>query len=295
MKKQPLFIFFTFSYFWLNAQSVTIDLTGGYNAPLASTLRAEKVVEVENTGIPNYYVTYEKTKAVSYGQGGNLAFNFCWHSKKNIGFGIRLNALFSQSFSSSLSVKNLDATTTSVNYKQSPFSFQFIPYFSFKHEFKKVTPFVEAGILIGATQISNTIKLTNSNSNLRYEIGQVDDGGAIIGFHARLGILVNITPKFKFVTALESNVGSYSPTAWHLNKYEINGRDFLSQVNPTSREGSFTSVYNANNSTNPNNANSKTKYKSSFSGIGINVGFAFVFQSKTKEKKGKAEKAQHFY
>lgn len=295
MKKQTSFILFLFSCLCLQAQSVTIDLTGGYNAPLAPTLRAEKVVEVENAGIPDYYVTYEKTKAVSYGQGGNIAFNFCWNSKKDIGFGVRLNALFSQSFSYALSVKNLDGTTTNVAYKQSPFSFQFIPYFSFKHEFKKVTPFVEAGLLIGAIQISNNIKLSNSNSNVHYNVGQVDDGGAIIGFHTRIGIMVNITPKFKFITAIESNVGSYSPTAWHLNKYEINGQNYLSQVNPTSQSGTFTNEYYANSSANPNPANSKAKYKVSFSGIGINVGFAFVVHAKEKTKKVKEEKVYHPY
>ena len=82
----------------VSSQVATLDVMGGYCFSIAPSTEATVRNVSQISVYPYYAATYARVKRMSYGQGGNLAFNFNWYSKKNIGFGLKLNMLLGSSF-----------------------------------------------------------------------------------------------------------------------------------------------------------------------------------------------------
>ncbi|HLP51682.1 MAG TPA: hypothetical protein VK154_12415, partial [Chitinophagales bacterium] len=113
-----------------NAQTVTFDISGGYCIPLAGGTEPIERKVGTGTTFPYYYTTYASVRKKSYGQGGSLALNLNWYSKKSIGFGVKVNFLIGGSAPYTINVydgSNVEFST----YRDKPFAFQFIPHACF--------------------------------------------------------------------------------------------------------------------------------------------------------------------
>lgn len=118
----PLFLFVVFSSV-LSAQSFNIGVSGGYDIPIASSFNYLNSVDYQNQAFPYYYSTYHSLTRTSYGKGGNIAVTMDWYSNKNIGCGLKINALISTPFKYSDNVNYLNGIDATYNFTDKPFSF----------------------------------------------------------------------------------------------------------------------------------------------------------------------------
>ena len=191
----------------LYSQSVHIGLSGGYCIPLATDLQTLNAIQIENYGYPPFYTSYRAVTPKSSGQGGNIAIHVDWFSKHNIGFGLKLNALFSSPISYSYLVNYLNGAVVKYDYKDKPFSFQFMPHASFKHDFKVVSPVLEMGMLIGVTNVVQDYNAISnygetSTSSMRLY------GNVLLGFYSSLGLAFRVSPAVSIPLAVNCSAGS---------------------------------------------------------------------------------------
>jgi hypothetical protein len=284
MKKNLLVLFVALISCTVWSQSVIFGLAGGYCAPLASDTRSVDEIQFENSNFPRYYASYENLKSVSYGQGGNIAFYFDWFSKKNIGCGLKLNAMIGSPFSHTATVYYIDGTVGDYSFEDKGFSFQFIPHINFKHEFKRVTPILELGMLIGVTNIEQSYHASFSKG---YQINSTvnDHGNALIGFYSSLGLAFKVSKVVRITLAMTCSAGSYSPSAWSRTSYVVNGQDQLAYLAVGQKEGEYVNELNLKATQSNNVPHQSLKYSAPFSNIGFNAGLAFeIARKKSKEK-----------
>lgn len=279
--KRVIFTFLFFAPISALFAQFSLSLTGGYCLPIASSFHAKSRVELENQNFPNYYTTQESLSSASFGQGGNIALSLDWFSKKNIGCGLKLNALISSPYTSTAAVSYLNGTSANFTYVEKPFSFQFIPHISFKHDFKKVSPILEMGMLVGITNIKEDIHAeSNSGGVLQSTIN--NSGGALIGFYSSLGLAIRMSRTARFMIGLTCTAGSYSPTKWERKSYLVNGQDQMSTLSTSQIQGTYVKQLDLKASQPSGQPDQELKYSEAFSNVGINVGFSFVLAKKQK-------------
>jgi hypothetical protein len=263
----------------LAAQSVSIDVTGGYCAPIASSFSSVSIRQFQNTAYPYFYSTTRTVKSTSYGQGGNAALNFNWFSKKDIGCGLRMNILFSSPSSYTADVVYLNGNNATYHFTDKPFSFQFIPHISFKHDFKVVTPVLEMGMLIGLTHVTEDYTaLYYSGDVVQSSIN--NHGGALLGFYSSLGLQFKISKAVKFLLAVNCSVGSYSPTVWDRTSFFVNGQDRLGNLSVSDVKGTYVKTIDPSAAQSSSQPHQDQKYSAPFSNVGFSAGFAFTFGKK---------------
>lgn len=284
MKKAALSVSLFLIALTAYTQSVTLDISGGYCIPLASGMEpAQRVVGTAAT-FPTYFTTYARMRKKSYGQGGNVSLNLNWYSKKDIGFGIKLNLFFGSTPAYKTTVK-YNSDYEYYTYLDKPFSFQFIPHLCFKRDFKVVTPVIEAGMIIAATEINQRYTITTNYSPYTINTTTRDQGGAMLGFYSSVGLLFNISKVVQFNLSMNCTAGSYSPTKWRRIKFTVDGQDQLSSLSTNMTEGRYVKELDLRASQSANGPSRDLKFSAPFSSIGINVGFCFKLGKQTKKKK----------
>lgn len=267
-------------------QSTTFDITGGYCAPIASSFSSITAKEIEIQAAPYFYSDYRSLRSASYGQGGNVAFGFNWFSKKDFGCGLKLNALISSPFSYTTYVSYLSGNSATYNFKDKPFSFQFIPHLSFKHDFKVVSPVIEMGALIGITHVKEDYQATYSSGDvLQSSIN--NHGGALIGFYSSLGLSFKVSRVVRIMLSVNCSVGSYSPTDWERTSFVVNGVDQLIKLTPSQTYGVYVKELDPTASQSTGVPHRDLKYSVPFSNVGFNAGFSFNFVKKKDRIKDK--------
>jgi hypothetical protein len=280
------------------AQSFALSVTGGYCLPLASSFQSQSQVEVQTANLPNYYTTQQNVVYKSFGQGGNIALSFDWFSKKNIGCGMKLNAMISSPYTSTASVSYLSAPYSgNFTFTNKPFSFQFIPHINFKHDFKVVSPILEMGMLIG---ITNDIE----SYEAKYGTGDVAQstinhhGNVMLGFYSSLGLSFRISGAVRFILAGTCTAASYSPSKWDRTSYVFDGQDRLSNLSVGDKQGVYVKQLDLTAPQPANQPHQSLKYSMPFSNFGINVGFSFVVSKRPKteaEKRLKEERTRKLW
>ena len=274
----PLLIFILFSA-TLPAQSFNIGISGGYDIPIASSFNYTKTVEFENQNFPHYYSTYHELANTSYGKGGNIAVTMDWYSAKNIGCGLKLNALISTPFSSSEDVFYLNGTKATFNFTDKPFSFQFVPHINFKHDFNKVSPYLEMGMLAGITHITQDYDAkNNTGSEIKSSIN--NKGNVLLGFYSSLGVAIKMSQVVHFTASVNCSAGSYSPAKWERTSFVVNGVDQLSSLRPSEKQGIYIKQLDLTATQSMYQPSQSLKYAVPFSNVGVNVGFLFVLGTK---------------
>jgi hypothetical protein len=268
------------------AQSVTIDLTGGYCAPIAPGTRIVNAMIIEVATPPFYYTALGTVKTVSYGQGGNVALGFNWYSRKNIGFGLKLNAMIGSPFSYSSRVVYIGGDVANFNFTDKPFCFQFIPHFSFRHEFKVVNPVIEAGMIIGIASIKQSYDATHFSDHISSSTR--DFGGVMMGFYTSAGLSFNVSKVTKIMFAVTCSAGSYSPKRYELTEYTFNGVNQLPYLTVNEVRGEYINTEGqAQSST---QTGKRAKYSAAFSNVGFNAGMSFVIGAKKNKTRKLKEK-----
>jgi hypothetical protein len=264
----------------LYSQSVTFDITGGYCFPAAPDMRNINSTVYENQTFPYFYTTAASVKPVSFGKGGHLAFGFNWYSKKNIGFGLKLNGLFSSPFAYSTTVVYLQGVAVDYKLTDKAFSFQFIPHICYKHDFKVVSPMIETGMIIGITAIRQSYRGAYGSTEV-YSAAR-DYGGAMVGFYTSAGLAFNVSKVVKIMLAVNCSVGSYSPKKWEQTQYTVNGVDQLNSLPPSDRSGNYVAEKDLQAPQNNNQPGKQIKYSAAFSNVGITTGLCFMITKKKR-------------
>jgi hypothetical protein len=290
MKKVIFTLLFSVYISALFAQ-FSLSVTGGYCLPIASSYRTKTRIEFQNQNFPNYYTTQESLSSASFGQGGNIALALDWFSKKNIGCGLKLNALISSPYTSTASVYYLNGSAADFTFVEKPFSFQFIPHISFKHDFKKVSPIVEMGMIIGITNIKEDYHAESSSGGvLQSSINS--SGGALVGFYSSLGLAIRMSRTARFMIGLTCSAGSYSPTKWERKSYVVNGQDQMQYLSTSQTQGTFVKQLDLKASQPSGQPDQELKYSAAFSNVGINIGFSFVLAKRQKPTDEKSKQLQ---
>lgn len=287
-----LSILFLLCIFSITANSqvvITIDITGGYSAPLARQMASVVRAEIGDTSFPYSYLVYAKMKGISYGQGGNLALNINWYSKKNIGGGIKFNTFFSQKFAFQTRVFVTNGIVL-YDYSSKVFSFQFIPHLSFRHDYKVVSPVLEAGMIIGLARINQKSTYTYNFNSDKIETGITHSGNVMLGFYSSVGLSFNVSKVVKINVAVNCHVASYSPSKWKRTDFTLNGVDRLGALSPASRQGTYVSSLDLTASQQNAPESQDLKFSVPVSGIGLNAGICFYIGSKAKKEKKKSNK-----
>jgi hypothetical protein len=270
------------------AQAVTIDLTGGYCAPIAPGTRAINRTVYEIPVAPYYFTSEATVKTVSFGKGGQVALGFNWYSKKNIGFGIKLNAMISSPFAYTTRVYYINSYVADYSFTDKPFCFQFIPHFSFRHEFKVVNPVIEAGMIIGIASIKQDYHATYLGHNV-YSSSR-DFGGAMLGFYTSAGLSFNVSKVVKIMLAVTCTAGSYSPKKWEVTKYTYDGINQLPYMPASRKSGQYVDSEVNPGPPSSNQPGKEVKYSAAFSNVGFSTGLSFVIGAKKKKSKKVKEK-----
>jgi hypothetical protein len=270
------------------AQVVTIDLTGGYCVPIAPGTHTVNSTVYEIPVAPNFYTVAGTVKTVSYGKGGNVSLGFNWYSKKNIGFGVKVNAMISSPFSFSTRVVYMTGDVANYDFINKPFCLQFIPHFSFRHEFKVVSPVIEAGMIIGMASIRQSYNATYLSHHV-YSTTR-DYGGAMLGFYTSAGLAFNVSKVAKIMLAVTCSAGSYSPKKWEVTKYTYDGVDQTRYMPTYRRRGEYVDSQDSQTAQNPNQPGREIKYSAAFSNVGFNAGLSFAIGAKKKKSKKVKEK-----
>lgn len=276
--KTILFPLFFISATFIYGQSSVFSFAGGGDAPIARSYITSAETQVQQSG-QAYTTTAQSVKAVSLGQGGNLSLAYDWFSKKDIGFGVKLNAFFGAPFTA-----HGDQTTSSGDHiqytiAQRGFSGQIIPHFSARHDFKKVCPVLEIGMVIGVNGIKETYEGYYNVSN-KVTSTIWERGGATFGFYSSLGIWIKISRVVRFSLAANCIVSSYSPTHWERTSFLANGHDQLSQLAVSDIKGDYVTEINSSTPQSSSIPRKSLKYSVPFSSVGFNIGFAFIFQNR---------------
>jgi hypothetical protein len=287
MKKKFLLTSLAITLFlhMVNAQQISFDITGGYNVPLARQIEAKTEYVQSISTAPYFYSTSAKLRAVSYGQGGNVAVNLNWFSKKNIGFGLKLNAHIASPF-------NHTATIAGVGFqeyytiKDQAFSIQFIPHLCFRYDFKRVSPILEMGMILGTAFIDHNYTITASNQTETIQTRIRDNGNVVVGFYSSLGLSFNVSKVVKIKLALTCNAASYSPARWKRKTFTVDGVDRLGNLAPGNIEGEYVADWTF--------GGKRAKTSVAFSGVGLNTGICFLFDGKKKKTGAKKPDAIQF-
>ena len=225
---------------------------------------------------------------MSFGQGGNDSLNLHWFSKKNIGFGFKLNTLFGSGFSHNETLSTFTGTEF-YKYTNKSFSFQFIPHLCFRHEFKVVSPVLEAGMIIGMAQINSHYQVTHSFYTDIIKSTVRDYGGVLLGFYSSLGLSFNVSRVVKINLALNGSVGSYSPTSRKRTEFTVNGINQLSALSTSDAFGTYVKELALPAPPRSNAPSKDLKYSAAFSNIGLSAGICFVFAKRHKKETKKDE------
>ena len=260
-------------------QSVSLELTGGYCAPIASNFSAVSTKEFQSATYPTFYSTYQDLHSASYGQGGSVALNVNWFSKKDIGCGLRANALFSSPFSYTVYVTYLNGNGANFNFTDRPFSFQLVPHISFKHDFRVVSPILEMGMLLGFTHIDEDYQaLYNSGDVVQSTIH--NHGSILLGFYSSLGLSFKVSKAVRVMLAVNCSVGSYSPTQWERTSFTVNYIDQLGSLSTSDLRGTYVKQLDPSVSQPANQPHQDLRYSVPFSNVGFSAGIAFTFGKK---------------
>ncbi|MBS1617918.1 MAG: hypothetical protein JST76_05345 [Bacteroidetes bacterium] len=282
MKNISFLIFIVLMIPVCRAQSFVLSFGGGGDAPIARTYTTSYQSQVYSPTAT--YVT--RVAPVSLGQGGNLFVALDWYSIKDIGAGLKINGFFGAPFKIYSEELN-NGGVVIYNIAQQGFSGQFIPHFSFRHDFKKVTPVAEIGMMIGLSGIKETIN-GNYNSGASTMSSVIwEKGDVSLGFYSSLGIQIKLSRHVSLSLAAVCIAASYSPTHWERTSYTINGTDQLSQLQVSDRYGNYVKEINSGTTQSPTSPRVSLRYSAPFSNVGLNVGFAFLL---AKHKSGASEK-----
>ena len=269
----------------LYSQSFNMSISGGYCFPLASEMHVNTITQFANPNYPNTYSTIlQSVKPNSFGNGGNVALSMDWFSKNNIGFGLKVNALISTPVNYSASSTDANYNIYNYNFTDKAFSFQFIPHLNFKHDFKKVSPYIEMGMIIGVTQMNESFVATDNNGNT-FSSDTKNYGNALLGFYSSLGVAFNVSKVVKLTLAVNCSAGSYSPSKYEVTSYSVNGVSQLGSMPEAIQQGSFVKQMNFTAQQYSNEPGTELKFAIPFSNVGVNAGICFVFPQ--KEKQGK--------
>ena len=283
MNKAILALLFSISLSPLFAQ-FHLSFSGGYCLPLASSFSSVNETEFQNTGFPQYYTVSQQITRTSYGQGGNIALALDWFSKNNFGCGLKLNALISSHYSYSANVNYLDGTSANFNFTDKPFSFQFAPHISIKHDFKTVSPILEIGLLAGITNVRQDYQAAYSTGN--EVVSSINNHGSVmIGFYSSFGLAFKVAKVVRITLALNCSAGSYSPSQWDRTSFTVNGVDQMNNLPVSEKQGTYVKQLDLNTTQPTNQPHQDLKFSFPFSNVGINAGIAFVLIKNTKPAK----------
>jgi hypothetical protein len=215
----------------------------------------------------------------SFGQGGELALNFNWFSKKDIGFGLKLNTHFSTALPSSDDVYYTDGTSAHFDFTDKAFSFQFIPHISFKHDFKVVTPILEMGMIAGLNDINESYTATLSSGDF-VQSSLREHGGVMLGFYSSLGLAFKISKVVRFMLVVNCHVASYSPTHWNRTLYNYDNMNQMSYLPTNIAQGVYVNQINQTAPPSASQPAQELKYSTPFSNVGLSIGFSFVISKK---------------
>lgn len=285
--KPTLLLTTAFAYFFCLetlAQTTTLDISGGYSLPIASSTEPFQRNVFHDTSFPFYYTTSAKVKSMSYGKGGTLALNLNWYSKKDIGFGFKLNLLVGTPFNHSEVLTDLTGDKYYYQSSDKALSFQFIPHLCFKRDYKIVSPVLEAGMIIGMAQVNRGYVLTYSKHPDKIESNLRDYGNVLLGFYSSVGLSFNVSKVVKINLALNCLVSSYSPSSWKRTKFEVDGVDRLSALSVSDRQGQYVKELDLTVTQNTGAPGKDLKYSVPLSNVGITAGLCFKFVPKQKKK-----------
>lgn len=263
--------------------TTTFDISGGYCFPLAQSTEAVVLSQAQSTTPPHYYTTYASLKRMSYGQGGCLAVNLNWFSKKNIGFGVKLNLLFGSAFKHSTTLATATTGTEYYTFSDKSFSFQFIPHICFRHDFKKVSPVLEAGMIVGMVQINQNYTITSTFYNEQIQTKVRDYGGVMLGFYSSLGLCFNVSEVVKISLALNCIAGSYSPTKWERTSFFVDGFNKMDALSISQLKGEYVKELDLQASQSSQQPRQSLKYSAAMSNIGITAGICFKLNKRNKK------------
>lgn len=269
--------------------TTTFDISGGYCLPLAQSTEPVVLNQAQSTTPPHYYTTYASLKRMSYGQGGCLAVNLNWFSKKNIGFGVKLNLMFGSAFKHSTTLTTATTGNEYYTFSDKSFSFQFIPHICFRHDFKKVSPVLEAGMIVGMVQINQDYTITSSFYSEQIHTKVRDYGGVMLGFYSSLGLSFNVSEVVKINVALNCIAGSYSPTKWERKSFFVDGINKLDALSTSQVQGEYVKELDLQASQSSQQPRKSLKYSAAMSNIGITAGICFKLNKRNK-KAGKGNK-----
>jgi hypothetical protein len=273
----------------LFSQSFTIALTGGYCLPIASSFNSKSAIEFQNAGFPSFYTAQQNLAYTSYGQGGNIALSFDWFSKKNIGCGLKLNAMISSPYSYTAAVTYLNSNSANYSFTDKPFSFQFIPHISFKHDFKVVDPILEMGMLIGITNVKEDYQANYTSGDVVNSTIN-NHGNVLLGFYSSLGLAFKVSKTVRIMLTVNCSAGSYSPSQWDRTSFTVNGMDQMSYLSTSQKQGTFVKQLDLTAPQSSNQPHQQLKYSVPFSNVGINAGFSFLLGKKKDRVKDKEVK-----
>ncbi len=253
------------------AQNFVLSVGGGGDAPIARVYTSAYQSQVSTSSGISYT---QRVKPVSLGQGGNVYVAFDWFSKKGFGAGVKVNGFFGAPFIfHSEEVYNSNIVKYDVS--QRGFSGQFIPHLNFKHDFDRITPVVELGMMIGINGIQETTDgYFNNTSHMHTVVWE--KGGVSLGFYSSLGIWIRLSRTVRLSVSATCIAASYSPTHWERTLYNVDGRDMLSQVATSDRYGRYVTEMNNTTPQSPNSPRQSLKYAAPFSNAGLNIGFSFI-------------------
>jgi len=275
----------------LSAQSFNIGITGGYCAPIASSFNSVNSNQIQNQGFPQYYTSVQNLVSASYGQGGNIALNFDWFSKKNIGCGLTMNALISSPFSYSTYVSYLNGESAIFDFTDHPFSFQFIPHISFKHDFKVVSPTLQLGMLIGVTHVVTDYQADYSTGDI-VQSSINNHGSAMLGFYSSLGLAFKVSKVVRIMVGVTCSAGSYSPSEWTRTSFVVNGTSQLSNLYTSEQQGVYVKQLDLTATQSTNQPSQSLKYSIPFSNVGFNAGISFMLYKHEKHNMTEKEKEE---
>lgn len=263
------------------AQTSVFSFAGGGDAPIARVYTTSSETQVQSFG-QGYTTVAQKVKPVSLGQGGNISLAYDWFSKKDIGFGIKLNAFFGAPFTLYGDQTSSSGDRIQYSVAERGFAGQLLPHFSVRHDFKKVCPVLEIGMMVGVNGVKENYEGYYNQSN---EVTSTtwEKGGVSFGFYSSLGIWVRVSRVVRFSVAANCIVSSYSPTHWERTSFRVNGQDQLAQLSVYDTKGDYVAEVSNSTPQSSNTPRKSLKYSVPFSNVGFNVGFAFLFEKRKNQ------------
>ncbi len=145
-----------------------------------------------------------------------------------------------------------------------------------------VKPYLKTGIVIGIgskISVQETFNVRDQNNYAVYQLSEFELSGRIsVGFVTGIGISLDTDEHWGFFSEINVITQSWAPARLSYTKFNVNGRDAMSDIPYNLKENVFVDTYSSSvDNSNIETSSEKLKKYFPFSSIGFNLGLFYKF------------------